>query len=144
MIDVLDRLDLDGDAILLRVSAELSTSRVAVTGVTSRAGQDAKRPQSPQDLTDNPAHNVPRSAEFAARVSQSDFSPVFGAAHSADLPAAISAPSLALAPGTTASRPFSASHLPTEGRWGWGTPPAPRRRPSRSTRRSSTEPRRPR
>ena len=141
------------DAILLRVAPTpradyppnrpadfpvppLSTSsRGPVIGVTSHADKGPKDPQSPQDLTGTPAHNVPRSAECAAHATAPDSSPIPDAAHSADLPAIPDSQSRATAPVITAPAP---SLTPTErptatapsplppspttgaGRWGMG------------------------
>jgi hypothetical protein len=81
-----------------------ASSRAAVIGVTSHADKDPKGPQTlsgASGLTADPAHNVSRSAEFAAPALRLDPSPTSGAAHSADLPAFPHLPSLALAAGTT-------------------------------------------
>ena len=70
-------------------------------------------------LTVDPAHNLPRSAGFAARLSTDPASPTTGAARPADLLAVVSAPTLADFTGTATNLPpLAHSALPTEaGRW---------------------------
>jgi hypothetical protein len=137
--------DLDPtDAILLRVAPSSSSdhppghpadfpapplktsSRVAVTGVTSHAGTSLEGEVTPSEasgLTDIPAHNLHRSAEIAARVPIPESDPVPGAALSADPPAFQSLSSLCDGSGTAAHHPSltSSAPLPTAaGVWAGG------------------------